>query len=394
MSQHLRIAVRKFGPFEAAIRRQFDDFIRVDGVDATMSFDSLDLIPLTDALFDRGGLREGTYDIGFLNTDWLARGVEGGHLLDLAPMMQAMPAPDYPSGWCPSLVSAPHLGPAVYGLPYHDGPQCLIYRTDLLSSPPATWDEFAAASRRLADGAQGRYGTVLAAFPDGHNAVYDFCIHLWTRGGELLDAEGRPSLDTPPARAALRFYRSLARDPSTHPDADRVDSIKSGVVFSEGRVAMMTNWFGFAAMAETLETSQVRGRVGIAPIPAGEGGRSCSLNVYYFLSIGSGSRQPELAYRFIRHCLRPDMDKLLTLAGACGCRRSTWEDAEVNTMIPFFRHLPRLHESARSFPIDVRFERITHCIESAVLRTVRTDEPVESILSEAQRAATAAWNGA
>ena len=45
----------------------------------------------------------------------------------------------------------------------------------------------------------------------------------------------------------------------------------------------------------------------------------------------------------------------LTLAGAVGCRLSTWNDDEVNEKIPFFRQLPALHESARSFPVDRRF---------------------------------------
>jgi len=393
MSQNLHIAVRKFGPFEDAIRRQFDDFVRTENLDATMSFDSLDLNPLTEAMFDRGGLRNGTYDIAFLNTDWLARAVNGNHLADLAPLLASYPIADYPSGWSRSLSSMPHIGGKVFGLPYHDGPQCLIYRTDLIDAPPATWDAFRQTARRVADPAAGRYGTVLAAFPDGHNAVYDFCIHLWTRGGELLDASGQPALDSPAARQGLAFYRELARDPATHPDAEQIDSIKSGMAMADGKVAMMTNWFGFAAMCQTLPESKVKGRIALAPIPAGAGGRSCSLNVYYFLSIGAGSKNKDLAFRFIRHCLRPEMDKLLTLAGAVGCRLSTWNDPEVNSAIPFFRALPQLHTNARSFPVDERFERVTHLIESAVLRAIRTNDPVEQILRDVQLAAVVAWNG-
>ena len=304
MPANLHIAVRKFGPFEDAVRRQFADFIAAERLaDVTMSFDSLDLGPLTDAMFARGGLRDGTYDVAFLNTDWLAQAVDGGHVSDLAPLMRARPIDDYPAGWSRSLSTIPHIGSAVFGLPYHDGPQCLIYRTDLIDAPPATWEAFRETAKRVAEPAVNRYGTVLAAFPDGHNAVYDFCIQLWTRGGELLDGAGRPSLDTAAARDGLGFYRQLVRDPTTHPGADQIDSVKSGFAFAEGRVAMMTNWFGFAAMAQTLDSSVVKDRVGIAPIPAGRGGRSCSLNVYYFLSVASGSRNKELAYRFIRHCL-------------------------------------------------------------------------------------------
>ena len=56
----LRIAVRKFGPFEDAIRKQFEDFVRAGNIDATMTFDSLDLNDLHPAIFDRGAMRDGT----------------------------------------------------------------------------------------------------------------------------------------------------------------------------------------------------------------------------------------------------------------------------------------------------------------------------------------------
>ena len=39
------------------------------------------------------------------------------------------------------------------GLPYHDGPECLIYRRDLFAArglrPPASWDEFHTLARCL-----------------------------------------------------------------------------------------------------------------------------------------------------------------------------------------------------------------------------------------------------
>jgi multiple sugar transport system substrate-binding protein len=157
---------------------------------------------------------------------------------------------------------------------------------------------------------------------------------------------------------------------------------------------MMANWFGFAAMCETLGDSAVRGRVGIAPIPAGPGpgGRSASLNVYWLLSIAAGSKNKELAWRFIRHCASAEMDKLLTLAGAVGCRMGTWNDDEVNEKIPFFRQLPALHENARSFPVDRRFPALAHAIERGVIRAISTPDSATDIMKDVQREAEAAWS--
>ena len=85
--QTIRIAVRKFGPFEDAIRRQFDDFVAKEKLaDATMEFDAVELNDLHAGLFDQNGLREGKYDIAFLVTDWLAAAAEDGLLADLTPL--------------------------------------------------------------------------------------------------------------------------------------------------------------------------------------------------------------------------------------------------------------------------------------------------------------------
>jgi len=391
MTTQLRIAVRAFGPFEQSIQEQFSHFIQAEKLDATLTLEIMELPALETALFDQQGLRNGRFDLAFLNTDWLANAVHGNALHDLAPLMKTFPIPDYPAGWSKSLTGMPHIKDAVYGLPYHDGPQCLIYRTDLIDKPPVTWDEFWQLAVKTSDPSIGRYGTILAAFPDGHNTVYDFCVHLWTRGGEILDARDEPNLNCPQAVAGLTFYRSLIRSPFTHPDAQTIDSVKSGMLFSEGKVSMMTNWFGFAAMCQTLDTSRVKNRVGIAPIPSDPGSPSCSLNVYWFLSVASGSANKELAYRFIRHCLRADMDKLLTLRGATGCRLSTWADPEVNRAIPFFKDLSHLHQTARSFPVDRRFHQLTHIIEAAVLRAIRTEDSTQTILDQAQTGAIRAW---
>lgn len=392
----LRIAVRQFGPFEQAVRRQFDDFRTVEGLPGLeLEADVLEVGPLDQALFARRGLADGTYDLAFVVTDWLAAAVQDGSLLDLTPYLERDPPPGYPADWSPSLLELQQVDGRTYALPYHDGPECLIYRTDLIETPPGTWDEFHARARSLTDPAAGRYGTVIAAYPEGHNTVYDFCLHLWTRGGELIDpATGTPSLHTPQAIAALDFYRTLAADGGAcWPDARSVDSIRAGSLFMGGQVAMMANWFGFAAMCQTLADSKVRGKVSLAPIPAGAGGRSCSLNVYWTIAVAAGSRQPELAYRFLRHMLRPEMDKLLTLGGAVGCRTSTWLDEQVNAVAPFFRLLPRLHENARSFPVDRRIPRLINTIDLAVTSALTTPEPTEAILRRADEQARRDWNG-
>jgi len=401
----LRIAIRKFGPFETAIQKQYASFQAATGCPLRLEFEALDLNPLYETLFTRAGLKDGAWDIAFINTDWIAEAVDGGALLDLAPLMRDAPLPDYPHGWTPALTRLQQFGDSVYGIPYHDGPECFIYRRDLFDAPaereafgarygyelaaPRTWAQFEDIARFFTRPHHDLYGTVFAAYPDGHNTVYDFCLQLWSRGGELADDGGAITLDTPQAAAALDFYRRMVNDRgATPPGLREIDSVKSGELFAAGKVAMMVNWFGFAAVCE-LPGCPVKGKVDVAPLPAGEQAHSAALNVYWLLCIGAGSRRAQEAYAFLRHVCTPEMDRLTTLEGAIGCRFSTWSDADVNRAIPFYHRLAELHQYTRELPRSQQLPQLAHVIDSAVQRAIGTDTPTEVILREAQREAAA-----
>jgi multiple sugar transport system substrate-binding protein len=389
MTATLRIAVRKFGPFESAIEKQFADFVRTTKADAQLEFEALDLNPLHELLFDARELASGAWDVAFLNTDWLAEAQAGGLIEDLAPWMERVPVADYPQGWSSSLIEYQRFAGGTWGLPYHDGPECLIYRRDLLEEAglpvPTSWAEFRATARRLHAPEAERYGTVLALFPDGHNSFYDFCIHVWSRGGEPFTDDVRPNFTSSEAVAALDYIRTLAADADAiAPQSRELDSVQSGLLFAEGKVALMANWFGFAAYADTAPESRVKGQVDVAPLPAGDGGRSVSLNVFWVLAMASGSQNKALAWEFMRHAASAPMDKLTTTEGAIGTRRSTWADPEINAQIPYYHRLDWLHEHARQIPRHPRLAEIAHAIDTMLGEALSGARPSRDLLAETQ----------
>jgi multiple sugar transport system substrate-binding protein len=357
--KQFRIAIRKFGPFESAIKKAWNAFSQQKHLGLELYTESLDLNPLEESLFGKEGLKNGDWDVAFISTDWLAMAQEQGVLLDLASHIKANPPDDYPQGWMDSMLRLQQFNDVVLGLPYHDGPEVLIYRKDLFEDAeeqasyqaqfgtplalPTTWEEFHQIARFFTRPKQNLYGTVFAAYPDGHNTVYDFFLQLWTHGGSLFDEEGKVQIATIEAERALTFYRAILNDKSVvHPNARDMDSVKSGFAFADGQIAMMINWFGFAAMCETISESTVKGKVMIGEIPHDPLGTTASLSAYWTLSIATGSPHQDLAYQFLRFCANADMDKMLTLEGGIGCRRSTWQDPEVNNVIPFYDRLEHL----------------------------------------------------
>jgi multiple sugar transport system substrate-binding protein len=390
MTTTLRVAVRKFTPFETAIARQFDDFVRTTGEDVRLDIVPMELNHMREALFDRRELAGGDWDIAFLSTDWIAQAQHERLVDNLLPFMQQEPLPGFPDAWSPSLLRLQSFNDGIWGLPYHDGPECLIYRKDCLSEAgidvPRTWDDFVAAAQALHRPEKDFSGTAMALFPDGHNGFYDFCIHVWTRGGEPFNTAARPNLQTAAARAALDFIRGAANDRTMTPANQReLDSVKAGLLFCEGRVAMMVNWFGFAALGETMTDSKVKGRVGVAAIPAEPGHANLSLNVFWLLTIASGSAHKNLAWRFLRHCASAAMDRLTTTEGAIGTRRSTWLDPEINSRIPYYHQLDALHAVARDMPRHPKLAEISHVIDAMIAQAITTPVPSDVLLAGAQR---------
>ncbi|HLY40523.1 MAG TPA: sugar ABC transporter substrate-binding protein [Terracidiphilus sp.] len=395
----LRLALRNYADFEHAL----DDEARL--FEAAHPGVHVDLVAVgIHELYDRAlrdrGLRNGDFDLALLVTDWLAEGMAAGALEDLHARHERLPLPDWPDGWPHSLVRPLYFGERLSAIPWHDGPECLVYRTDLFNdperqaafraqfhrdlAPPTTWDEFAQTARFFTNRDEKVYGTVFAAFPDGHNTLYDFALQLWSRGGEFVDADGRTQLASPQAIAAIDFYRNLVRDPAAcHPASPQLDSTQSGDLFMKGEVAMMANWFGFATRS-SAPGSALHGKVAIAPIPCAPGRKPISLSVFWALVMGSGSRQKDLAWEFLRFVTTPERDLGIIRHGTVGCRLSTWRNPQLQAEIPVYRHVEAISLAARQLPAGPQMAAFAAIIDSVVTRALSTQDATAAILEEAQ----------
>jgi multiple sugar transport system substrate-binding protein len=396
----LRVAVREFVDFEDAFAEQIALYRELH---PEIEFEAipLDLHKLHGELFEKGGLRSGAWDIGFLSTDWIAEAVGDVVIEELTPYLQRKPVADWPQGWARSIVEPLVFGDKLYTLPWHDGPECLIYRRDLFEDPreqaafrnqygydlkpPVTWRQFTDIAHFFTRPAENLYGTLFAAFPDGHNTLYDFALQLWSRGGEFEDENGNAILDTPEAEAALDFYRNTIHDASMcYPGAEQFDSTRSGDVVLSGAIAMMVNWFGFAARCDR-PGSPLRGKVAIAPIPSDEGKPPASLSVFWTLGIGTGSKHKQAAYDFLHFLTQPKLDLGIVKHGTVGVRLSTWRNAEVQQQIPAYAKIEEISLGARKLPRSKNLPAFAEILNDLAVEALTTQEPSATILAKAQQ---------
>jgi multiple sugar transport system substrate-binding protein len=345
----------------------------------------------------------GEADVLLVITDWLPALIAAGAVRPLEPLFGERAPDGWPEAWVPALRRLQE-GPNghSYGIPYHDGPMLFLYRRDLyeddaeqagfaerfgyLLAPPTTWTQFADQASWFDRPEQGLRGTVQAGFPDEHNNVYDFLMHLWSRGGELVTQQGRSGLDTPQARAAVEFLADLWHGRSVvDPAAASWDSVQSGIHFADGEAAMMVNWCGFAALASD-PASPTHGRIGCAPVP-GDGDPEhtpVTMNAYWVLAVPAGARDPERSAELIRQITTQAMDVVTALSGGSATRLDSWADPQVAALAPYYAVLAEAHRNSRSVPVDARWPQMAGILNE-MMRRVVTDGAGEAALAAAHR---------
>ncbi|WP_418262420.1 extracellular solute-binding protein [Flavobacterium faecale] len=399
--EKIRIAVRKFEPFETTLQKLWNLFCQRNNLSIEAEMIPMELHDLYEETITNEGLKNGDWDIADINTDWILEAANEKAVVDLTSLIEKKAPQNYPEGWHQSLLHLQQIDGKTFGLPFHDGPECLIYRKDLFENtiekenfqkqfgyelhPPKTWEQFTQIATFFNRPDENLYGCVFANYPDGHNMVFDFCLQLWTRRGSLLNAQNRISINHPEAVQALDYYRKIVNNPeTTHPKSKQFDSVEAGMAFAKGEAALTINWFGFASMCEVIKESKVKGKVDITYLPHDRHCNTASLNVYWLYTIGTGSKHQQLAYDFLRFAITPESDALLTQEGGIGCRKSTWNHPEINASIPFYHKLEMLHENALTLPQTPHWPKVAELIDQMVLKAINSDISSQELLKTTQ----------
>ena len=398
----LNIMYREFEGFEAALTQQGAAF-RETHPDVAFGLDSAGTQELYERMFTAGGLTSGEVDIFMCCSDWLAEAIHDEHVRCLADFVAADPPPDWPNGWPSTVLGLQQDDQGrPWGIPYHNGPEVFMYRTDLFEdpreqlsferahgrplAPPATWSEFLDLARFFNRPEDDLYGCVVAGKPDGHNSVYDFCIHLWSRGGELLSDSGGPIFDSRAGREALRYYLDLIHEHRvTQPDPWEYDSVASGLFYASGKAAMQWNWAGFQTVADLPEFSAIPGKTRSVMLPGGDGpeGRRVSLLVYWVMTIARGCRNPDLAWQFLCHLATPEMDRLTAVNGGSGVRFSTWADAAIREQFRYYDVIDEVHRNVRFLPRIPQYPAINEALNDMMASLVMGHGNIDQALREA-----------
>ncbi len=163
------------------------------------------------------------------------------------------------------IVDLARIDGRLFGLPRNIDVKLLHYRTDLIETPPATWDQLAASAKRLSDGAI--YGFV---FPGMESGLFGAFFELAEMAGARLFPESRiPEINNEGGRWALGLLRELYVSGAVPREIIRWRYDEVHDCFRNGCAVMVCDWPGYYGSYQDKNASRVSRLFRVARMPAG-----------------------------------------------------------------------------------------------------------------------------
>ena len=255
------------------VRSELDKFEQATG-------DKVALIKMPPSSSDQFGqyrlwLAAGNSDIDVYQTDVIWAPQLADQFIDLADAAKGVVKDHFPS-----IIQSQTVNGKLVALPFYTDAPALFYRSDLLAKyglkPPTTWDEMASEAKTVMDGERAAGAKDLWGFVF-QGAAYEglTCNALeWIKssgGGEIVEADGKISINNPAAAAALERVKRWINAISP-PGVLGYHEEESRGVWQVGNAVFMRNWPYAFALGNGAD-SQVKGKFDVVPLPSGAAGQ-------------------------------------------------------------------------------------------------------------------------
>ena len=262
----------------------------------------------------------------------------------------------------------------------------MYYRKDLLEkhgvAEPKTWDELTVGAAKIqkAEGNANLQGLSIQGAPI-EGAVCTFLLPYWGQGKDFNDASGKMTLDKAAATKGLTQWLSMVDAGVIKKNVAEVKTPDTVNEFKAGQVVFAINW-GFAwDRFKDDNDSQVKGKVGVMPLPAMAGGKSATCVGGWQWAVSAFSKNKAAAAGLVKHLASPESSKFLAVEGSLlATYQSVYTDADVTKAVPWFKDAANVVIAGKSRPMSKDYGQVSDIIRtttSAVL--ARTKTPAEGV---------------
>jgi multiple sugar transport system substrate-binding protein len=208
-----------------------------------------------------------------------------------------------------------------WGLPFDGDTHVLFYNREILArngitEPPKTWDEYVADSALITqnESANGVYGNVIFGQKSPLILGASFANRLAGFGGEFVNEDGEPVINSPEAIAAAESLAdSLA---SAYPTPTETAFGEGNSAWYAGNAAFIENWTDLGVGSQINEDSTVADKWGVTLLPVGGDNTQprASLVAGFTWVVAANTEKTELARDFIAWASSSEVNEELLVA--------------------------------------------------------------------------------
>jgi multiple sugar transport system substrate-binding protein len=305
--------------------------------------------------------RSGAIDVMSIDVVYPAEFASNGWTVDLTSKWPASDRDNYLPG---PIKSCTYQGKVV-AAPLRTDLGVLYYRTDIVSTPPNTFDDLVNLAKSNAS--KTKYGYVWQG-SQYEGLVCDFVEVLAGYGGTVLDPNNskQVTVNSPQGVQALTEMVSWVGTISPTSITTFTEE-PSRQAFQNGDAIFMRNW-PYAYSLGNASGSKVAGKFDIHSIPYGGSntvGHSCVGG--WNMAINAFSKNPDASWSWIKYALGPDAQKQLAIKGSfTPCLKSVYNDADVQTKQPLFTKLAPILQNSLPRPVSPVYPDLSNIIQTHV----------------------------
>lgn len=288
-------------------------------------------------------LAAGSADVDVYQIDVIWTGTLANHMVDLT---EHIPADELKKHF-PTIVENNTVEGKLVAMPWYTDAGLLYYRKDLLGAagkqPPKTWEELSVTAKELQDKVRAEGNDRMWGYVYQGKAYEGLtCNGLeWINshgGGTIVDDEGAITVNNEKAAAALTWARSTIGSIAPEGVLNYSEEEARGV-FQSGNAIFMRNWPYAWSLAQAPD-SPINGKVGVAPLPAGEGGEPAAALGGWQLAVSKYTEKGEIAIDLVKYLTSEEEQKRRAIDGAYNPTiEALYKDQEILTAVPFFGEL-------------------------------------------------------
>ena len=315
-----------------------------------------------------------TPDVSQMGTDMMGQfGATGA--------FEPVPSDIDPSGFFESAWNTNMVDGVVSGVPWYVETRLLYYRTDILekagiTSPPATWDDLKAAAKAMQEKGGSKWGIGL-----GTKNWQEYFPFLWSNGGDVVDASGKPTLNSPQAVEALTYYDSFFEEgltPTTVPEGtDPATPFVTGdtpMFFSGPWHLTGVKEAGGAGFEDKWAITPMTKKVTATSFLGGS-------NVVVF----KNSENKDAAWAFVRFLSDPKTQALwYTTSSDLPAIQSGWEEAEVKSD-PNVAMFGEQLKDTKAQPVSATWSELSSTINDTLEKMTTGDMEPQAAADEMQK---------